>query len=59
MSKQHQTIPGESVPGSMMPVRGRRSEEAEVTEGGSAGKLRQGLNLKIGRCFLQLEVLNE
>ena len=43
----------------MMPVRGGRSEEAEVTEGGSTEKLRQGLSLKTGTCFLQLEVLNE
>lgn len=47
------------MPGSMMPVRGGRSEEAEVTEGGSTAKLRQGLSLEMGTCFLQLEVLNE
>lgn len=47
------------MPGSMMLVRGGMSEEAEVTEGGSTAKLRQGLSLKIGRCVLQLEVLNE
>lgn len=38
-------------------MRGGRSEEAEVTEGGSKAKPR--LSLEIGRCFLQLEVLNE
>ena len=43
----------------MMPVRGGRSEETEVTEGGSTAKLRQGLSLETGTCFLQLEVLNE
>ena len=56
--EQHKTIPGKSMPG-MMPVRGGRSEEAEVTEGGSTAKLRQGLSLETGTCFLQLEVLNE
>lgn len=57
--EQYQTIPGKSMPGSMMLVRGGMSEEAEVTEGGSTAKLRQGLSLEIGRCVLQLEVLNE
>lgn len=42
MSAQEQTAPGESG----MPVRCRGSEEAEVTEGGNAGKLRQGMRLQ-------------
>lgn len=33
------------------------SEEAEVMRGST--NWRQGLSLKIGRCVLQLEVLNE